>query len=160
MMEIQNIVRAWLAFTVLQLIGNLRQCIQPKIFLEVLLRRKTTTVTDVASIAASFFVHYWIILLLRLFVIYYFDCVPLHIFHIICSITSAVFLCFEIFNTELLEKSIALYIQIALSGCTVLVIISSWKYLFAITGKQEKKRKKLTAVHMMEHNYMDLKKQK
>lgn len=38
--------------------------------------------------------------------------------------------------------------------------MSSWKYLFAVTGKQEKKRKKLTAVHMMEHDYMDLKKQK
>lgn len=44
-MEIQNIVRAWLAFTVLQLIGNIRQCMQPKTFLEVLLRRKTAAVT-------------------------------------------------------------------------------------------------------------------
>ncbi|EJW81722.1 hypothetical protein WUBG_07367 [Wuchereria bancrofti] len=139
-MEIQNIVRAWLAFTVLQLIGNLRQYI--------------------ASTAASFFVHYWTILLLRLFVIYYFDCIPLHIFHIICSITSIGFLCFEIFYTELLEKSAAQYIQIALSGCTVLIIISSWKYLFTVTRKQEKRRKKLTAVHMMEHDYLDLKKQK
>uniref|UniRef100_A0A0R3S6P4 Erg28 like protein n=1 Tax=Elaeophora elaphi TaxID=1147741 RepID=A0A0R3S6P4_9BILA len=159
-MEIQNIIRAWLAFTVLQLIGNLQQCIQPKTFLEVLLRRKTVAVTDVASIAASFFVHYWTILLLRLFVIYYFDCIPLHLFHIICSITSAAFLCFEIFYVELLEKSAALYIQIALSGFTVLIVISSWKYLFAITRKQEKTRKKLTAVHMMERDYMDFKKRK
>ncbi|KAK6108973.1 putative integral membrane protein [Brugia pahangi] len=159
-MEIQNIIRAWLAFTVLQLIGNLRQCIQSKNFLKVLLRRKTSTTTDIASIAASFFVHYWTILLLRLFVIYYFDCIPLHIFHIICTITSVGFLSFEIFYTELLEKSMAQYIQIALSGCTVLIIISSWKYLFTVTRKQEKRRKKLTAVHMMEHNYMDLKKQK
>ncbi|KAL3986401.1 putative integral membrane protein [Acanthocheilonema viteae] len=151
-MEIQNIVRAWLAFTVLQLVGNLQQCIQPKTFSEVLLRRKTT-VTDITPIAASFFIHYWTILLLRLFVIYYFDCVPLHVLHIICSITSVVFFCFEIFYTELLKKSAALYIQIALSGCTVLIIMSSWKYLFAVSERQEKTRKKLSAT-----NRMDLKK--
>ncbi|VDK71206.1 unnamed protein product [Onchocerca ochengi] len=158
-MEIQNIVRAWLAFTVLQLFGNLQQCVHRKTFLEVLLRHKTT-IRDTTPIAASFFVHYWIILLLRLFVIYYFDCIPLHIFHIICSITSAIFLGFEIFYAEFLEKSIAIYIQIALSGCTVLIIICSWKYLFEVTEKQEKRRKKLTAVHMMEHDYMNIKKQK
>lgn len=41
MMEIRNIIRTWLAFTVLQLIGNLWQCVQPKTFSQVLLRQKT-----------------------------------------------------------------------------------------------------------------------
>ncbi|CAG9532897.1 unnamed protein product [Cercopithifilaria johnstoni] len=154
-MEIQNVVRAWLAFTILQLAGNLQQCIQPKTFSEVLLRPKTEAITDIAPIAASFFVHYWTILLLRLFVIYYFDCIPLHVLHIICSTTSTAFLCFEIFYTELLKKSAALYMQIALTGFTVLIVICSWKYLFVVNGKQEKTRRKPVAMHMM-----DLKKRK
>ncbi|KAM3716385.1 Adhesion G protein-coupled receptor [Dirofilaria immitis] len=65
-MEIRNMIRAWLSFTVLQLLGNLQQCMQPKIFSEILLRPKIA-LTDIKPIAASFFVHYWILLLLRLF---------------------------------------------------------------------------------------------
>ncbi|VDM97532.1 unnamed protein product [Thelazia callipaeda] len=147
-MTVRNFVRAWLAFTVLQLIGNIWQCFLPGKF-----------VTDKKSTAVPFLVHYWMMLILRLFVIYCFDCIPLQVFHIICSVTSVAFLSFEVFYVNFLKKSTALNMQVALSGGTVLLIISTWKYLFTATETKKKRRKTSTTMHAMKPSYINFKKQ-
>lgn len=41
-MEARNILRAWLAFTILQLLGNLYYCYDPKLFVSKMVRHGAT----------------------------------------------------------------------------------------------------------------------
>ncbi|KHN77403.1 hypothetical protein Tcan_04937 [Toxocara canis] len=150
-MDKRTFVRTWLAFTVLQLIGNLWQCSNSKTFPTKMFREHAWThVSPIVS--RLFFLHNLLLLLLRLFLIFWFDSRPLHVFHLTCSTVSMVYLALEAFYFLSLDSCVPVISQVVLSGISIVVILVSKSAIFsdAAVAKAEKKRK-LTSKHFLTH---------
>ncbi|MFH4983253.1 hypothetical protein AB6A40_009962 [Gnathostoma spinigerum] len=149
-MNARRLLRTWLSFTVLQLIGNIWQCVNGKFLVE------KNAHSNLDSKVIFMFERFLLIesvslLILRLLLIFWFDCRELHIYHFIHSSLSTLHSVSEVGYFRNFETSVAFLSQTALSGVTVLLFFFVW----LITGfstsptvrsKTEQSKKRMTKV--------------
>uniref|UniRef100_A0A0M3I3S2 Transmembrane protein n=1 Tax=Ascaris lumbricoides TaxID=6252 RepID=A0A0M3I3S2_ASCLU len=147
-MDKRTFVRTWLAFTVLQLIGNLWQCTNSKGFPAKMFREHAwNQVSPIVS--RLFFVHNLLILVLRLCLIFWFDSRPLHVFHLACSTISMVYLALEAFYFLSLDSCVPVISQVVLSGVSVVIVLACKNAIFDDPPSTKSEKRKLTSKHFL-----------
>lgn len=121
-MDRRTFARTWLAFTILQLIGNIWQCTNVDSFSRRFFRPSPGGKIP-AIVPRLFLVHDLSLLLLRLLLVYYFDSLPLHVSHIATTTVSLIFFLLEMLWFQSLDITVPVISQLALSGCTVIIVI-------------------------------------